>query len=145
MPSREIALVGEGGQPIGSKPRASITPQDTCHSVFVLVATPQKHLLLRRLHSGNMSATGTAIRLAGESATDAAMRAVPWATTLHHLGDQLYTLPKQKTYGSVFYAVANPPEDSGFIPAAAAEITSHTLTPAFAAIWTQYKHLLPIA
>lgn len=144
MSSRQIALVGEGGQPLGSKRREQITATDTYHSVFVLVVTPQKQLLLRRLASGKLSATGTVICFAEESAPDAARRAVPWANNLHHLGDQLFTLPKQKTYASVFYAVADAPEADDYIPLSASEVDSEQLAPALALIWAQHRQLLPI-
>jgi hypothetical protein len=144
MPSTNIALVGEGGQPLGSKARSEITASDTYHSVFVLVITPQKELLLRTLDSGKLSATGMAICLAEEQPEDAAKRALPWPSLLHHLGDQLYTLPGQKTYGSVFYAVSEPPEDAAYTTLSAQEVTEQQLTPALAAIWAQYRHLLPI-
>jgi hypothetical protein len=145
MPNTEIALVGEGGQPLGSKPRSDITADDTYHSVFVLVVTPQKQLLLRKLSSGSFSATGMTICLAGESSVEAAQRATPWAQTLHHLGDQFYALPKQKTYTSVYYAVAPFPENAPLTPLGAEEISEHALTPALARIWEQFRHLLPVA
>lgn len=145
MPNAKIALVGEGGRPLGSKPRSAVQADDTYHSVFVLVATPQKQLLLRKLESGKLSATGMAICFAGESATDAARRAVPWATNLHHLADQLYTLPAQKTYASVYYAVADMPEDSPLKPFNANEVDELPLTPALSIMWGQFKPLLPVA
>lgn len=145
MPRKDIALVGEGGQPLGSKPREDITANDTYHSVFVLVVSPEKKLLLRTLDSGKLTATGMAVCLAGESPANAAKRAVPWAESFHHLSDQLYSLPEQKTYASIFYAVATAPENTALTPLNAEEVAEHTLTPALAIMWNQFRHLLPVA
>lgn len=144
MPSTEIALVGEGGQLIGSKPRHAVTINDTCHSVFILVVTPEKQLLLRKLPSGKLSATAMTIRLLDEDPLETVKRGFPDAIHFHHLGDQLLSLPGQKTYVSVYYAVAEHAENPNIIAHNKDEIDAQVLTPAFTILWQQYKHLLPL-
>lgn len=138
-------IVGEGGQPLGSKSREAITANDTYHCVFVFVVTPAKEILLRKLNDGKMSASGMAIRLTDEDQADTAHRALPWAQILHHVSDQHYIMPERAVYASVYYTIMESPENSNYTALSAHEITPEITTPIITAIWNHSQHLLPIS
>jgi hypothetical protein len=154
-----IALVDEGGHTIAHKPRATLAATDIYHSVFVLLLTPHKQIVLSYVPSDNpavdrFSATTTGIRYADETADQTAHRALgATGTRLHHLGDQFFMLqPDRKTYASVYYFIGDLPHphsngwaalDRTLLQDRLKEGTA-ALTPAMQAVWNHYAHLLPL-
>ncbi len=146
-----IALVGEGGQAVGDKPRRAIEASDIYHSVFVLVVTRGRKVVLSRLPRGRYSATAMTLCFKNEGAPEAAARALVStgvSATLHHLGDQLYTTANgQRSYMSVFYGVgdvARAGESGAALDAAGVAAKLDACTPAMQAIWASYSGMLPV-
>lgn len=147
-PIPEVTLVNEGGGIIGHKPRSMLQKTDVVHSVFVLVVTPQRQLVLSKVSGGRLSATAVALCQRDEQAPHAATRAIlPRHIALHHLGDQLYRPPNDRAiYISAFYGVAPAEPHDSYELLNAAELAERTtdLTPALQFIWQSYRHLLPL-
>ena len=142
----QIALVNDGGQTIGYKLRADIQHTDAFHSVFVLLITPARQLILSKIGQ-KLSATAVAMRRGHETPEATALRAVPHATQFHHLGDQFYTQANgRKIYLSVLYATTTSSTGPEHQALTAAELDEHLqlATPALHFIWQSYRHLLPV-
>lgn len=146
----DIALVNSDGQVIGATPARAITNDDMFHSVFIILITPTRQLILSRVGK-KLSATAVTMCRKGESPAEAAARAVQsvsaQAIALHHLGDQFYTAPDgRKSYMSVFYGQtpANNPQQC--IVLSKNDISTRTadFTPALQFVLRSYKHLLPV-
>lgn len=144
-----IELINHDGQVIGSKPIAALTPEDIFHSVFIILVTPERQLILSRVGK-KLSATAVTICTAGETPAEAATRAVkplsPAEINLHHLGDQFYTAPDgRKIYMSVFYGQtpANSPKNCILITGNDLATRIAECTPALRFALQSYQHLLP--
>jgi hypothetical protein len=145
-----IALVNYDGQAIGAKPASALAAGDTFHSVFIILITPARQLVLSRVGK-KLSATAVTMCRAGETPAVAASRAVQPASAspigLHHLGDQFYTAPNgRKNYMSVFYGQmpAHNPKRCELLTNS--ELTARTddCTPALQFVIRSYQHLLPV-
>lgn len=146
---REVALVNEGGNIIGHKPRGVLEPKDIPHSVFVLLVTPERELVLSRIKGNRLSATAVTMCETDESPGDAAQRALNKPTQiLHHLGDQFFAAPSgRKIYMSVFYGITHIYESNDTCEILSADSLDERLkdcTPALVFAWNSYKHLLPL-
>ncbi len=146
-----VALVGEGGQVIGSKLPRDITPGDMYHAVFIVLVTPQHQVIVSHLRSGRLSATAMTLCRQSETADVAAMRALPTITsaaiTLHHLGDGAVMSERHHYYMSAFYGVAPLGVTHKNCDALnASDLTERfdTCTPAMQTIWQRYKDMLPV-
>jgi len=149
---REVALVNEGGNIIGHKPRGVLEPHDIPQGVFVLLIDRERQLVLSRIFSKNvpqLSATAMALCEANEPPDKAALRALKKPNQqLHHLGDQFFTMPSgHKMYISVFYGTIGTPHPNETCEVLSAQTLESRLaecTPALAFVWASYKHLLPV-
>jgi hypothetical protein len=146
----DVTLVNNEGQIIGAKPRAAIAANDMFHSVFVILVTPTRQVVLSRVGQ-KLSATAVTLCQAGETPAQAATRAAQPAAGpdvgLHHLGDQFYTAPDgRKSYMSVFYGQAPAPDPKYCELLTAAELAarSATCTPALQFVLQSYLHMLPV-
>ncbi len=170
--SQLVDLVDESGVVVGNKPRKAINKQvDLYHSVFVLLVTPDKKLVLSQiprrddlpnLYAGKLGSTIATIRRQGETAVTAAHRAAAAELfchhpQLHHLGDQYQAFADgHRTYTSVYYYMGDPaPSFSATDIRSLVAMTADELeaqirhdagqfAPTFAAIWSRHRRQLPI-
>lgn len=147
----DIALVDQNGHIAGHKPKHALTSTDMYHGVFVLLVTRNKQIIAGRIGT-KLSATAMTICTAGETADQAAVRALQLlrreSVQLHHLGDQFYTAPTgRRMYMSVFYGVAAIGEANDtceLLDASALNEQLAQATPALEFIWKTYRGLLPV-
>jgi hypothetical protein len=151
MAMPEIALVSDGGHIMGSKKRRDLAESDIYHSVFVLLVTRDRKVVLSDLGGGRFSATAMAICQKDETADAAAKRALQKSgatIALHHLGDHLYTAPGgRRIYMSVFYGITHGQPTDGCLLLDAAALHSRIAkagTPALQTLWQQYATMLPV-
>jgi len=147
-PIPEVALVNEGGGLLGHKPRSLLQKTDVVHSVFILIATPRRQLVLSKVNGTQLSASAVTLCARDEDAPTAASRAIlPRHIDLHHLGDQLYRTPDGRTiYMSAFYGITQPePHDSyELLDATGLAGRQADFTPALQFALQSYRHLLPV-
>jgi hypothetical protein len=161
-----VDIVDRHGVPIATKPRRDIDKKvDLCHTIFVVLVTPEHRLLLSRIPSrddlpnlyvGSLGATAATIRRHSETADEASRRVLQTELYLEgleltKLGDFYQAFPDERhKFMSLYYGVHAAPTNyshadieelvlmalSGVGPAVAADESQ--FAPTFVALWDKF-------
>lgn len=163
-------LNGAGGV-VGKKLRRDINKlHDLHHGVHVLLITPRGELVLgsipvredlHNLYPRKLGSTVATIRRSGETALQAAQRALTRELFIQDgdvqlMGEKMFQLPERKNYITAYYLVADPPSQFSVIDIdTLAVVTTHQfrgmiknspgeIAPTLKAIWDAFGGKLPI-
>jgi hypothetical protein len=167
-----IDLVDKQGNPVGQKMRRDVDKlHDLYHSIHILLVTPLGQLVFSRIptredlpniYTNQLGTTVTTIRRTGETAEQAAARAVSRElfideADLHHLDDRFDQLKNgQQSYVSAYYLVADAPEiysktdSEGFVTISPSEFRKELINhperfaPSLVEFWNIYRDRLPL-
>lgn len=122
----QVDILNEQGAIISTKRRIDVQKtRDIYHTIHVLLVTPLGEVVvstiplredLPNLYAGKIGTTVATIRRTGESASEAAQRAVSRELfidemPLTRVGERMYRLPSQRlNFMTVFYGVTDVPE-----------------------------------
>lgn len=167
----EVDLVDEHGHTVGQKLRRKIDKRtDRYHSVFVQMVTPQGELVLGgimeredlpNIYAHKLGTTVAAIRRHGETAEEAATRALGRELFMKQsvvtlLGEGPTTMDGKTMYVSAFFTVGEPPKDYSTIDLEELKIVSidqfeeelasggKRFAPTLMFVWKNYRDKLPL-
>lgn len=168
----DVDILNDQGKVVGVKKRKDVDKQhDVLHSVFVLVVTPDREVILaaipvapeqHRWYAGCLGSTAATIVRHGEPIDVAARRVLAHELFLDYdepvfLGEDFETYPDGiQKLSTTYYSVhngelkPNPHEQDRLVPLSRAQIEAmikkdpSVFAPTFLALWRRYGDRLPV-